>query len=236
MNDAPTHPPARIVLASQSPRRRRLLEWLGLPFATTAVDTPEDLDSPLASQPALLAADLAAEKAVAAREHGHAGDELVLCFDTIVVLDGGVLGKPADTDDAWRMLRALSGRTHQVVTGVALLAPDMSEPRTFAVTTDVSMRDLDDEAISSWMAHGTFLGCAGAYNIEAQVAEVGLDDCYQNVAGLPLCHIYSELASDPAIHTWLPGEPAVPVDACDAALCRTCRLGPRVTSGGTPPR
>ena len=218
------------MLASQSPRRRRLLEWLSLPFTITSVDTPEDLASPLASDPSALAASLAAEKAVAARDEGHGDGALVLCFDTIVVLNGEVLGKPADTADAWRMLRALSGRTHQVVTGVAAFAPRMDEPHTFAVTTDVAMCDLDDDAIDEWMAHGTYLGCAGAYNIEAQVAEVGPADCYQNVAGLPLCHVYAELVGDPALQAWLPGEPSSPVAACDAALQRRCALGPQVVS------
>jgi septum formation protein len=221
-----------MLLASQSPRRRRLLEWLELPFACAAVDTPESLDTPLAADPPALAVSLAAEKAVEARDQGLGADALVLCFDTIVVLDDSVLGKPADVEDAWRMLRALSGRTHQVVTGVALFAPDAAEPRLFAVTTDVDMRELTDADIEAWMAHGTFLGCAGAYNIEAQVAEVTLDECYQNVAGLPMCHLYAALASDKGLRAWVPGEPAVPVAACDAALGRKCRLGPGVTRPG----
>lgn len=224
-------PPAEVVLASQSPRRRRLLEWLSLPFVATAVDTPENLDSPLASDPEALACSLAAEKAVAARSEGHGSDDLMLCFDTIVVLDGELLGKPADEADAWRMLRALAGRTHQVVTGVAALTPDLAEPHTFAVTTDVAMRPLDDRQIEEWMALGTFLGCAGAYNIEAQVAEVGCRDCYQNVAGLPLCHLFAALTRDAALRAWLPAEPTSPIAACDAALDRTCELGPRVVAG-----
>jgi septum formation protein len=224
----PQQPPA-LVLASQSPRRRRLLEWLGLPFVTEAVDTPEDLDSPLAENPADLAAHLAAEKAVAARTEGHEHPAAVLaCFDTIVVLDDRVLGKPADVDDAWRMLRALSGRTHQVVTGVALMCPEDPEPATFAVTTDVTMRELTDEAIEEWMAHGTFLGCAGAYNIEAQVASVTEDECYQNVAGLPLCHLYAELVREGG-PSCAHARPTSPLAACDAALSRRCRLGRTLT-------
>jgi len=216
-----------MILASQSPRRRRLLAWLGLPFEATAVDTPEDLDSPLASDPAALACSLAAEKAIAARDEGLAKGALVLCFDTIVVHDGRVLGKPADEPGAWRMLRELSGRTHQVVTGVALLCDDGDEPRTFSVTTDVTMRSLSDCQIEAWMAMGTYLGCAGAYNIEAQVAEVTDRECYQNVAGLPLCHLYAALTG--LADECLPGMPASPIATCDAALGRTCRLGPRVT-------
>ena len=92
----------------------------------------------------------------------------MLCFDTIVVHDGAVLGKPRDEPDAWRMLRALSGRTHEVVTGVAVLCPDETAPRTFAVTTKVTMKPLTDCQIEAWMAMGTFMGCAGAYNIEAR--------------------------------------------------------------------
>jgi septum formation protein len=201
---------------------------LELPFDCAAADTPESLDTPLAADPPALAVSLAAEKAAEARAQGLGQGALVLCFDTIVVLDDAVLGKPADVADAWRMLRALSGRMHQVVTGVALLAPDVETPRLLAVTTDVEMKPLTDAGIEAWMAYGTFLGCAGAYNIEAQVAEVTADECYQNVAGLPLCHLYAMLVSDERLRAWLPGDPAVPIAACDAALERKCKLGPRV--------
>jgi len=224
--------PPTLLLASQSPRRRRLLEWLGVPFTTTAVDTPEDLDSPLASDPAALAESLAAEKALAARAHGNPEDALVLCFDTIVVHDGAVMGKPRDQTDAWRMLRALSGRTHHVVTGCALLCPEDADPTTFSVETNVTMQPLSDPRIEEWMSAGTFMGCAGAYNIEAQVAQVTTDECYQNVAGLPLCHLYAALRElSPGC---APTGMRVPVAACDAALDRRCRLGPTVTavSGG----
>ena len=224
----------QLVLASQSPRRRRLLKWLGLPFTVTAVDTDESLNTPLAADPPALAISLAAEKAAAARSDLGAvlgADALLLCFDTVVVLGGEVLGKPTDADDARRMLRELSGRTHQVVTGVALLGPGESQPQTFATATNVTMRQLSDADIEAWMAQGAFMGCAGAYNIEAQVAEVTDDECYQNVAGLPLCHLYARLVGDAAVHAMLPGEPAVPVAQCDAALGRRCTLGPKVVGG-----
>jgi septum formation protein len=230
---APTAGAACLILASLSPRRRRLLSWLGLPFSATAVDTPEDLDSPLASNPSALAESLAAEKAVAALAEGLDDEALVLCFDTIVVLDDQILGKPRDLPDAWRMLRALSGRTHQVVTGVALASCRDSVPRTFAVTTDVTMKPLSDCRIEAWMAMGEFMGCAGAYNIEGQVAEVTADECYQNVAGLPLCHLYAELRTEAARGTaecLNDSLPQSPVAACDEALGRTCRLGPRLVS------
>jgi septum formation protein len=227
----PAVPECVIVLASASPRRRRLIDWLGLPVVLMAVDTPEDLTSELAGQPGLLAAHLAAEKASAARdERVLASEDVVVAFDTIVVLDGAVLGKPLDVADAWRMLRALSGREHEVVTGVALLASDMREPRAFSVTTSVRMKPLGDCQIEAWMALGEFLGCAGAYNIEGQVAEVDADECYQNVAGLPLCHLRRALAqSDLPCDLRALSSPA---EACDTALRRQCRLAPLLSPAG----
>jgi septum formation protein len=128
------------------------------------------------------------------------------------------------------MLRALSGRTHQVVTGVALAGPHDAQPRTFAVTTDVTMKALSDCRIDAWMAMGEFMGCAGAYNIEGQVAEVTTEECYQNVAGLPLCHLYAELMRSAPGRLADNARPESPVPACDAALGRSCLLGPRLTS------
>jgi septum formation protein len=190
-----------------------------------AVDTPEDLTSELAATPELLAAHLAAEKAQAASDERLLGlEDVVVAFDTIVVLDGAVLGKPRDVADAWRMLHSLSGRTHEVVTGVSLLARDMKTPQEFAVTTSVRMKPLSDCQIEAWMALGEFMGCAGAYNIEGQVAEVDTDECYQNVAGLPLCHLRRALAQ-----TNLPcalSALSSPAEACDSALGRRCRLAP----------
>jgi septum formation protein len=217
----------RIVLASVSPRRRRLLGWLGLPFETASVDTPESLDSPLAAQPASLAISLAEEKAAAALASGLGDDAIVMTFDTIVALDDTVLGKPGDVDDAWRMLRALSGRIHQVHTGCCISLPTSSAMRSFAVSTDVEMHDLTDERIEQWMGSGEFLGCAGAYNIEGQVASVTVEQCYQNVAGLPLCHVFDALERSGASDV-LQERPCSPVARCDEALGRRCLLGPRL--------
>ncbi|MHB1016662.1 MAG: Maf family protein [Coriobacteriia bacterium] len=214
-----------IVLASASPRRRRLIGWLGLDAHALATDTAEDLSQPLA--PPELAASLAAQKAIAARTSGARGT--VLAFDTIVVRDGTVLGKPIDADDARRMLRGLSGGLHEVVTGVAIHAEGMERPDTFPVTTSVRMRALDDASIEKWIAGGEALGCAGAYNIEHHLASVDDDECYQNVAGLPLCHVYRELASGRGGAT--PAALVRPVEACDAALGRRCLLGPGVCGG-----
>ena len=217
-----------IVLASASPRRRRLVAWLGLDTRALATDTPEDLTRPL--EPAALASVLAAEKAVAARAAGAIGT--ILAFDTIVVLDGAILGKPVDADDARRMLTALSGGLHEVATGVAILGDGEQEPYTFHVETPVRMRALDDTGIDEWIAGGEALGCAGAYNIEHHLASVDDDQCFQNVAGLPLCHVYRELAAGRAGS--VPTGLVPPVGACDAALGRRCLLGPIVCGDPRP--
>ncbi|MDO8964282.1 MAG: Maf family protein [Coriobacteriia bacterium] len=209
-----------ITLASASPRRRRLLAWLGLPYDVTATDTDEDLTGPLRNVPPVLARSIAADKSRAARAASPDAGLIVAC-DTIVMLDGEILGKPADEPDALRMLAALSGRTHEVATGVALLPAGESEPRTFAVVTPVLMRELDDGAISTWIAGGEAMGCAGAYNIEAMLASVDEGECYQNVAGLPLCHVYAQL-------TRLGISAESPVAACDESRGTRCTLGPRI--------
>jgi septum formation protein len=218
-----------LLLASVSPRRRRLFPWLGVPFETTSTDTAEDLDSPLASVPEILARSIAADKARAARAAGHSACAIVAC-DTIVLLDRRVLGKPADLDQAFAMLRSLSGRTHTVITGVALLLPDWNDPRTFAVTTPVDMHELDEDGIRAWADEGELLGCAGAYNIEGHLASVDADQCYQNVAGLPLCHVFRELRA-----VGVPGLRS-PVAACEAARGVTCLLGPALAGGRDPRR
>lgn len=217
-----------ILLASASPRRRRLIGWLGLDARAAATDTAEDLTQDLA--PDSLATALAAEKASAARAAGAEGT--ILAFDTIVVHNGSVLGKPADEADAQRMLEGLSGGTHEVITGVAMLGPMMSEPHTLAVSTVVRMRSLDAEVITAWLSGGEALGCAGAYNIEHHLASVDDDECYQNVAGLPLCHVYRELALGRTGS--VPDGLTRPVTACDAALGRACLLGPGVCDAARP--
>jgi septum formation protein len=210
-----------ITLASASPRRRRLLQWLGVPFAVTEVDACEDLTSPLRLVPSVLARSLAADKARDALAGAASGSALVTC-DTIVLLDRRVMGKPTDEAEASEMLRALSGRRHQVITGVAVVASGEREPVTFAVTTDVTMRKLSEQDIASWIAQGQALGCAGGYNIEHHLASVEDDECYQNVAGLPLCHLYQRLS-----RLGIEGLRS-PIPACDSSCGRLCTLGSRV--------
>ena len=206
---------APILLASASPRRRRLMALLGVGYDCASVDVPEEVPAgPV--DPAEFATGLAADKAHAARL-AFGGEALVLSADTIVVRGDEILGKPADVADAVRMLRALSGDVHRVVTAVALLPAGAAEPVVEAVVSNVRMRALDDAAIRDWVDRGELLGCAGAYNIEGHLADVDLDECYQNVAGLPLCHVYLMLTG-----ARVPPEgPLSPV----AALDRSCSLG-----------
>jgi septum formation protein len=219
----------KVVLASASPRRRRLFAWLGIEYSVMSTDTDEDLTA-AAPSPSQLAVSLAEEKAAAASQAEP--DALVLAFDTIVVLAGGILGKPVDLDDARRMLRALSGRSHEVVTGVSMLAPGTTTPQSFAVATPVSMRVLDETAIEAWVDEGELLGCAGAYNIERHLADVDLDQCFQNVAGLPLCHLYRELRE----RGLASGGLVRPVGTCDLLRGVECRLGPELTAPRGPSR
>jgi septum formation protein len=177
--------PVSLILASASPRRRELLAGLGVSFAVV----PSAIDEDLGPAPSLAqaVADLAGRKARAVA--GGLGTGLVLGADTTVVLDGEVLGKPADPGDAVRMLRRLSGRTHRVITGVALVDAASGRAEQSAVTSAVRMRDLSDDKIAAYVATGEPLDKAGGYAVQgkggALVATV--EGCYANVVGLPLC-------------------------------------------------
>jgi len=220
--------PANVLLVSASPRRRRLLAMLGIEYDSASVDTPELLDAPLANDPSHLVEHLAKEKTAAAADQ-FGTDRLILSFDTLVVHKGQVLGKPTDLQEAYGMLRSLSGQRHLVITGMSLLPAGEVAPITRTVTTRVDMLELDPDEIDAWASKGELLGCAGAYNIEDHLASVSADECYRNVSGLPLCHLYALLASGEA------GPPPqgleCPVRACDAARETRCLLGPRIAVG-----
>jgi len=185
----------RLVLASASPRRRRLLAELGLPFATRATETDE---TPVAGEsPRELVVRLALAKARAA----VGSDELALGADTEVAVDGRVLGKPADGDDARRMLRLLSGRTHEVWSGVALAcaAADGQPTRewTGSRLSRVTFRSLDDAEIDAYVASGDPFDKAGAYAIQGGAAGfvAAVDGDVDNVVGLPLALVRELLAA-----------------------------------------
>ena len=175
-----------IILASQSPRRRELLERMGLPFRIITHDIDEHMEREL--PPGELVAAISAEKAGAVA--AQAGpDAVVIAADTVVALDGAVLGKPADESDAARMLSALSGRTHQVFTGLTVACG--ADVRTVSEETAVTFRPLTAEEIAAYVRTGEPMDKAGAYGIQGYGALLveGIRGDYYNVMGLPVCRL-----------------------------------------------
>jgi len=173
-----------LVLASASPRRRQLLASLGLEceVAPTHID---ERPHP-GEDPADYARRLAAEKAAAGAAR-HPSERLLLAADTVVALGKEILGKPADEHDAARMLRRLSGRTHQVHTAVAARQGDTTAMR--LATTEVTFRSLRDAEIEAYVSSGDPFDKAGAYGIQgaAAIFVTRLSGSYSGVVGLPLC-------------------------------------------------
>ena len=175
-----------LVLASSSPRRAEILERLGLAFET-APSGIEEPEPPPGADPVEVAQRLALAKARAAAERRNAGS--VLAADTVVELDGVVLGKPHDEEDAARILRDLRGREHRVVTAIALADAATGETAEAYRASRVLMRDYTDDEIAAYVASGAPMDKAGAYGVQdeafAPAAEVR--GCYLNVVGLPVC-------------------------------------------------
>ena len=182
----------KIILASNSPRRRELLAGLGYPFEVRVMEGIDE--SYPASLPASeVARYIASKKAAAYRTIIHP-DELIITADTVVIVGDDILGKPEDEADAVRMLREISGRTHHVTTGVCLLTAQ--QERCFDVTTEVTFKVLSDEEISYYVAKYKPFDKAGAYGIQEWVGYIGvtgLHGSYYNVMGLPVQRIYQEL-------------------------------------------
>jgi septum formation protein len=187
---------APLILASGSPRRRDLLAQLDLPFEIIISNAPEPVIPGLA--PVAQAMQLAEQKARAVAESLATG--LVLGADTIVVLDGDILGKPVDDEDAARMLRRLSGRGHQVITGIALVDAARGTTNRRAVTSTVHFHPLTAAQIAAYVASGEPRDKAGAYAIQGIGGALisTLDGCFNNVVGLPLCAVSDLLAASGA--------------------------------------
>ena len=182
----------RIVLASNSPRRKELLAGLDIPFSVRVLDGIDESYPPTLS-PVEIPQFLAKNKAEAYKST-MADDEVVITADTVVVLDEEVLGKPADRADAVHMLKELSGKTHQVITGVCLTTT--STQRVFGVTTEVTFKTFTDEEINYYVDTYKPMDKAGAYGIQEWIGYVGvtaLNGSYFNVMGLPVQRIYAEL-------------------------------------------
>lgn len=173
-----------IILASASPRRELLLRQIGLEFRVVPSQVEEVLEPGPESRELVL--ELAGLKArYVARLHHRA---IVLGADTAVCCEGQILGKPHDRDDAARMLRLLSGRVHEVVTGVVLRQESAGLVRAEAVTTRVRFRHLSGDEIAGYIATGEPFDKAGAYGIQGYGALLveSIEGCYFNVVGLPL--------------------------------------------------
>ena len=182
----------KIILASNSPRRRELLAGLDISFEVKVIpgideSYPEDL--PAVEVPQYIS------KAKAEAYLGMIDDDtMVITADTVVVLDDEILGKPVDDDDARRILHKLSGKTHQVITGVCLTSLD--KQRVFAVTTGVTFKQFTEQEIDYYVSHYHPLDKAGAYGIQEWIGHIGvtaLNGSYFNVMGLPVQRIYMEM-------------------------------------------
>jgi septum formation protein len=184
-----------VILASQSPRRRQLLEWAEVPHQIVVSDTDETY--PAGLQPEEVAIHIAHQKALAVQQKlaGTRQDgQVIVAADTIVVLGEEIIGKPVDREDALNILRRLSGATHRVITGVVLLS-DHRELR-FADTTLVELYSLTDDQISFYVDKYQPFDKAGAYAIQEWIGVVAIKSIngdFYNVMGLPVSKVYSHL-------------------------------------------
>lgn len=181
-----------IILASNSPRRRELLAGLGIDFEVKVLpDIEENYPESLPVKD--IAEYIASEKALA-YEKQMTDSDLIITADTVVIVGDKVLGKPVDAADAAQMLRLLSGKKHQVITGVCLTTK--AEQRRFSVVTDVTFKQLTNEEISYYIETYRPFDKAGAYGIQEWIGYVGvtgIDGSYYNVMGLPIQRIYTEM-------------------------------------------
>ena len=182
----------KIILASNSPRRRELLAGLDISFEVKVIPGIDE------SYPEDLSAVEVPQYISKAKADAYLGmidnDTMVITADTVVVLDDEILGKPVDDDDARRILHKLSGKTHQVITGVCLTSLD--KQRVFAVTTGVTFKQFTEQEIDYYVSHYHPLDKAGAYGIQEWIGHIGvtaLNGSYFNVMGLPVQRIYMEM-------------------------------------------
>ena len=183
----------KIILASNSPRRKELLTGIDVQFEVRVI---QDIDESYpADLPTKDIAGYISHKKAAVYQQQMAPDELIITADTIVVLGNEVMGKPHDEADARRMLRELSGQTHQVITGVTLTT--IQKQVTFSVETDVTFKQLSDSEIDYYVSHYKPFDKAGAYGIQEWIGHIGvtgLQGSYFNVMGLPVQRIYEVLS------------------------------------------
>ncbi len=185
----------KIILASASPRRRELLTQIGVDFEIKVSDVEEKTTT---TEPCEVVQELSRQKAEAVLAACEESEEpiLVIGADTIVACDGMILGKPKDVEDAVRMLRMLSGRSHEVYTGVTFAYEGKQQKiHTFYEATKVHFAAMTDEEIQTYVDTLDPLDKAGAYGIQGFCARyiTGIEGDYNNVVGLPVCRVYQEL-------------------------------------------
>jgi septum formation protein len=179
-----------LILASESPRRIKLLEQIGIPFTSL----PSNIDeNSIKGSPSDIAEKLAERKAMAA--HANPGGRWILGADTIVVSGNSIMGKPSDNEDARSMLSILSGKEHEVITGYAIISPSGEIACTDHEETRVSIKILSDKEIDSYIATQEPFGKAGSYAIQGigSFLVEGIRGSYSNVVGLPLCPLIKKL-------------------------------------------
>ena len=209
--DRTQQPPLRIILASGSPRRRQLLEDAGVTFTVLVAEVDENLEPDLEANPFEAVKKLAERKAGAVVQHLLADPQLaagiyaVIGADTMVVVNGEVFGKPVSASHARHMLRAMSGVTQEVMTGVSLWMISVNDEgevslgfRSFTDVGRVTFRELSDDEITEYLKQGESFDKAGAYAIQGKGAELvaHVDGEMDNIIGLPVAHLlrdYPEL-------------------------------------------
>lgn len=181
-----------LILASQSPRRSQLLREAGFEFAVQAADIDESFP---ADMPVEEVAPWLAGRKARAVAHLIRDREVVLAADSVVILDGVIYNKPADYDEAFRMIRLLSGRQHTVITGICLLAAE--QERTLAGVTKVWFAELDDAEIDYYIRNWKPFDKAGAYGAQDWIGHckiTRIEGTFQNIMGLPVDLVYRALA------------------------------------------
>lgn len=182
----------KIILASASPRRRELLEQIGIQFEVDAVSGEEIYLSEIPSE---IVKELALNKAENTARKRQSKNELIIGADTIVVMDGKILGKPKDEREAYEMLSGLQGRSHEVYTGTAVLEFDQNgakKVQTHAERTKVFVHEMNEEELNAYISCGEPMDKAGAYGIQGRFAAFidRIEGDYYNVVGLPLAYVY----------------------------------------------
>lgn len=193
-NECPVKIP-HLILASASPRRAALLSQIGLTYDVHPSDAVEPPPHVYANKPASeVTQELAFLKASSVAQHYDNG--LIIGADTLVALDGELLGKPTDDAEAVAVLTYLSNRSHEVVTGVALIDASSGRKQVWAETTQVYFRKLQNNEITAYIASGEPMDKAGAYGIQGRGAAFvrRIDGCYFNVVGLPLASLVEHLS------------------------------------------